>query len=239
MILNILLNYKASHFRATTIVITKTWIIYFLYNLMQDFGFSWPVRKPHSIPADVSLSLHKLLTEVWAAGQSLVTRQDQDVVCDRAVDENPGVGWHWWTWSSVKCGHKPCCGVILHHLSVTQRKHCCHNELQLVEDVSLCLHLKDRSRSSHMLRLSSLSHTSVVPSLAASADWQKCFSLKYDRATEKRPRDLEPLSKAQWSQTQGTEKAFWPESSDSETESSQTHFTISLSFHIFQAPSRA
>lgn len=105
MILNILLNYKASHFRATTIVITKTWIIYFLYNLMQDFGFSWPVRKPHSIPADISLSLHKLLTEVWAAGQSLVTRQDQDVVCDRAVDENPGVGWHWWTWSSVKCGH--------------------------------------------------------------------------------------------------------------------------------------
>lgn len=71
---------------------------------MQGFGFSWSVRKPPSIPVDkpISLSLHKLLTEVWAAGQSSVTTQDQDstsaasctVVFDRAVDEKSGVGWH-------------------------------------------------------------------------------------------------------------------------------------------------
>lgn len=81
---------------------------------MPGFGFRWAMRKPHSIPDEsISLSLHKLLTDVWAAGRSSVTTQDQDstsaasctVVFDRAVDENLGVGWHWGTWSSVKCDH--------------------------------------------------------------------------------------------------------------------------------------
>lgn len=213
---------------------------------MQGFGFSWAMRKPHSIPDEpISLSLHKLLTDVWAAGRSSVTTQDQDstsaasctVVCDRAVDENLGVGWHWGTWSSVKCDHNQ---TLLRcdpsspfsdpeKTLLPQRATACGR----------CLPLPSLEGQQPLFPpgqgVQSIPHTSVVPSPAASADWQKCISLKYGTATE--TRDPKPLSKSHCSQTQGAEKAFWPESS--ETESSQTHFTITLSFCIFQACSRA
>lgn len=204
------------------------------------------MRKPRSIPVDepISLSLQELLTEVWAAGQSSVITQDPDstsaalcaVVFDRAVDEDPGVGWHWGTWSCVKCGHNQAL------LRCDPSSPFSDPEKTLLPQWAAacwrCLPLPSLEGQQPLFPPGQgvQSPPSVVPSPAASADWQKCISWKYGTATESR--DPESLSKAHWSQTQGAEKAFRT-SSESETESSQTHFTITLSFYMFQARSRA
>lgn len=152
MILNVLLNYKTRQFQATSIVITKAWKIYFLFILMQDFGFIWAVRKPHSICVEEM--------------NSSASAADRGPSCASILSYNTGPRFHKCrlvyegVWQGV--GREPRSGLTLGYLSVCEVRPQPNpaavwsfitfqrpREDTGLKDVSLFLHLKDSSSSSH------------------------------------------------------------------------------------------